>query len=90
MKFVAVKCSHSVAMQRIIWAKLAAYSELCSADQSEIRALIADIAETAEEGRALFDILIRGKAPETVSRRTAVELRRLYEMRREYYDRAER
>lgn len=59
MKFVAVKCDRSVAIQRIIWARLAAYEELDKAAQSEIRALIADIADTSEEGRALFDVLVR-------------------------------
>lgn len=88
MKFVAVKCDRSVAIQRIIWARLAAYEELDKAAQSEIRALIADIADTSEEGRALFDVLVRGRTPETVSTRTAVELRRLYAMRREFYERA--
>lgn len=35
-------------------------------------------------GRALYDVIVRGKDPKRVSERTGVELLRIYKMRRDF------
>lgn len=75
--------------QRYIWAALEIWPKLSDTRRAGFRALIGEIADTPEEGRALFELLTKDAAPERVSIRTGVGLGRLYDMKREFYDRAE-
>jgi len=73
--------------QRYIWSMLEIWKKLPEPRREEVRGLIGSIAATAPEGRALFDVLVRGRPPQVVSAGTGVTLSRVYEMRREFYDR---
>lgn len=75
--------------QRVVWAILEAYKHLPEEGRSEIRSLTADIGRTVPEKKALFDMLTKGTAPEVVSSRTGIQRWRLYEMRTEFYERAQ-
>ena len=79
-------CARSTGEQRYIWAALAIWRRLPEARREEIRGLIARIADTPAEGRALYDVLVRGAAPQAVCARTGVQLARVYAMRREFYN----
>ena len=73
--------------QRYIWSTLEIWKKLPEKRREELRELIGSIADTAPEGRALYDVLVRGKPPQAVSAGTGVTLARIYGMRREFYDR---
>ena len=79
-------CIRSEGEQRYIWAALAIWKRLPEVRREEIRGLIGRIADSPAEGRALYDILVRGSSPQAVSTRTGIQLNRLYDMRREFYD----
>ena len=42
--------------------------------------------EFLREGRALYDVLVRRRSPQSVNCRTGVSVPRLYELRRRFYD----
>ena len=89
MKYQRIReCGRSDPEQRYIWARLAVFSRLPAERQEEIRALIGELTDSPEEGRALFSVLVRGKVPQIVSQRTGVSTGRLYELRRLFYERA--
>ena len=48
-----------------------------------------ELAAAGAEGRALYDVAVRGYAPAAASRRTGVSLARIYELRRAFYERCE-
>lgn len=73
--------------QRYIWSTLEIWKRLPEPRRQELRGLIGEIADTAPEGRALYDVLVRARTPQAVSAVTGVSLQRIYEMRREFYDR---
>ena len=75
--------------QRYIWAALEIWNRLPEQRRAGFRALIVEIADTTEEGRALFEILTKDKKPAAVSGKKQVPVNRLYDMKREFYDRAE-
>ena len=88
MVFKTVKgCRRSGAEQRYIWALLEIWNALPAVRREEIRALIGQLAETSAEGRALFDVVVRHISPRAVNSRTGVSMPRLYELRRQFYDR---
>lgn len=88
MKFTAISsCRRSVREQKLIYACLEAYKIMPEDKQSEVKALIGDIAENAPEGRALFGVLVNKITPETAGTRTGVSVRRIYAMRSEFYER---
>ena len=80
-------CTRSEGEQRYIWAALAIWKRLPEHRREEMRGLIGQIAETPVEGRALYDVLVRGISPQAVCSRTGVQLNRLYAMRRAFYER---
>lgn len=80
-------CRRRAPEQRFIQASLGVFAQLPEERRQEIRELIGEIARTPGEGRALFTLLIRNVAPQTLSETTGVPVRRLYRMRREFYDR---
>lgn len=75
--------------QRYIWAAMEVWPKLSEERRTGYRALIGEIANTPEEGRALFEVLVRDKTPEMMSMKTAVPVGRIYDMKRAFYDRAE-
>lgn len=79
-------CTRSEGEQRYIWAALAIWRRLPEARREEVRGLIGQIARTPVEGRALYDVLVRGISPQAVCARTGVQLNRLYDMRRTFYN----
>ena len=83
------KCRRSVKEQLYIRASLDIWPKLPETRREGFRALIDSVAKTPEESRALFDVLVKDRAPEAVSRKTAVPIGRIYDMKREFYDRAE-
>ena len=88
MKFKALKgCRRSPEEQRLIWSTLGAWRTLSPARQEEIRELIAALARSPLEGRALYDVLVRGAAPQAVNFQLGISVGRIYEMRRAFYDR---
>ncbi len=82
-------CRRSVEEQRYIWAALQVFGRLPPPRREKIRALIGRVARTPTEGRALYDVTVRGLTPQSVSRRTGLPLLRLYELRRAFYDQFE-
>ena len=82
-------CRRSAEEQRYIWATLQIWQRLPYARRESIRSLIARVAQTPEEGRALYDVMVRAAAPSSVSRRTKVPLQRIYALRRDFYERFE-
>ena len=82
-------CHRTAAEQRYIWATLRIWQRLPPARREAIRSLIGRIARTPAEGRALYDVAVRASPPTTVSGRTGVPILRIYELRREFYERFE-
>ena len=87
MVFRALKgCRRSGAEQRYIYSVLELWNMLPEAKREEIRCLIGRLAATPVEGRALYDVLVRRRSPQSVNFRTGVSVPRLYELRRRFYD----
>ncbi len=82
-------CRRTPEEQRYIWATMRIWQRLPAPRREQIRGLSGRIARTPEEGRALYDVAVRARPPQTVSSRTGVPILRLYELRREFYDRFE-
>lgn len=79
-------CRRSGAEQRYIFSLLEIWSALDEPKREEIRALIGALSATPLEGRALYDVLVRQRSPQSVNFRTGVSVQRLYELRRRFYD----
>jgi len=89
-KFRPMKsCKRGVKEQRYIWAALEIWNKLPDKRRADFRALIGEIADSPEESRALFELLTKEKSPESISGKTMVPVGRLYEMKRDFYDRAQ-
>ena len=87
MKFKAMKgCRRLAREQRYIWALLGAWGSLSLDRRAELRLLISAVAESEAEERALFDVAVRQKPPESVAARTGVTARRIYAMRCRFYE----
>ena len=82
-------CHRTTEEQRYIWATMQVWQRLPPARREEIRGLIGRVARTPAEGRALYDVTVRFRSPNAVSTRTGVPLLRVYELRREFYERFE-
>ena len=80
-------CGRSVKEQRYIWAQMQIWDRLPMERKNAVRALIGRIARTPEEGRSLFDVAVRGLTPQIASMRSGVTLMRVYDLRREFYER---
>ena len=80
-------CRRPVREQKLIFAALEAYGSMPPHKKSEVRSLIGDIAADGNEGKALFDVLVKGISPETAGARHFVTAKRIYQMRTEFYDR---
>ena len=80
-------CKRSVKEQRYIWAALEIWNKLPEKRRAELRELIGNIADSAAESRALFEVLVKEKTPEEVSGKMLVPVGRVYDMKREFYDR---
>ena len=80
-------CKRSVKEQRYIWAALEIWNKLPDKRRADFRALIGEIADSPEESRALFEVLVKEKTPEEVSGKMLVPVGRVYDMKREFYDR---
>ncbi len=90
MIFRSIKgCGRSTGEQRCIWAAMQVWRRLPEERRERVRALIGRIAVNGAEGRALYDVAVRGYAPAAASRRTGVSLARVYELRRAFYERCE-
>ena len=90
MEFKSIKdCRRPADEQRYIWATLRIWHRLPSVRRERIRALIGRIADTPEEGRALFDVTVRGALPSAVCARTGLPLQRVCRMRKEFYEKFE-
>ena len=63
------------------------WNTLPEARREKIRALIGKLSATPVEGRALYDVLVRGAAPQAVNFQLGISVGRIYEMRRAFYDR---
>lgn len=88
MHFRTLKgCRRSPAEQRFVWAALEVWNKLPADRREAVRQLIGELAETPLEGRALYDVLVRGCTPQAVCARTGVQLGRLYKLRCAFYDR---
>lgn len=87
MVFRALKgCRRTGAEQRYIFSVLEIWNTLPEARREEIRTLIGKLSATPVEGRALYDVLVRRRSPQSVNFRTGVSVPRLYELRRQFYD----
>ena len=82
-------CRRSVKEQRYIWAALEIWNKLPEKRRANFRELIGDIAVSPEESRALFEVLTKERSAESICEKMMVPIGRLYEMKREFYDRAE-
>lgn len=79
-------CRRTAAEQRYIFSVLELWHTLPEPRREEIRGLIGALAATPAEGRALYDVLVRARSPQSVNCRTGVSVQRLYELRRRFYD----
>ena len=84
-----IRCRRSAEEQRYIWATLRLWRRLPRERREKIMALIGRVARTQEEGRALYDLTVRDRTPAAVSERTGLTIKRLAELRREFYERFE-
>ena len=83
---VMARCRRTPAEQQYIWAAMRVWNKLPPQRREEVRALIGRIARTPEEGRTLYDMVVRDATPQSVYLRIGVPLRRVYELRREFYE----
>lgn len=68
MGYRSLSCGRPAAEQRYILAMLRVFAQLPPERREAVRALIACLAETPEEGRALFGVLVQQKTLEAGSR----------------------
>lgn len=87
MERVYQRCRRTPSEQQYIRASMRIFTKLPAERQEAARQLIAELADTPEEGRALYDVLVRGFAPSRVSERTGITVHRLYRLREGFYDR---
>ena len=85
MYFFPSGCRRSVKEQKYVHALLEAWSALPQERRMELRGLVYVVAVDDTEARALWESL-RGRSPEAVARRTAVPVKRIYDLRCRYYE----
>ena len=84
---ILARCKREAAVQRYVRASMKIYAKLPESRRIAIRELVADIAKTPAEGRALWDAAIRGISSTIVSSRTGVSVARVLALEAEFYDR---
>ena len=67
MGYRSLSCGRPAAEQRYILAMLRVFAQLPPERREAVRALIACLAETPEEGRALFGVLVQQKTLEAAA-----------------------
>ena len=87
MKFRAMKCSRSEAEQAYIWALLENWPKLPKARRQELLRLIDTLAADEPEKKALYEALRGRMTAEAISRYTYVPIKRIYQLKREFYER---
>ena len=80
-------CRRPAAEQRYLRAMLGIFAALPPERKEAVRREIARLAATPEEGRGLYDVLVRGKPLSPAAAATGVPLRRLSRLRREFFER---
>lgn len=71
---------------RYILAMLRVFAQLPPERREAVRALIACLAETPEEGRALFGVLVQQKTLEAAARAAGVSPRKLSRLRKKFLE----
>jgi len=87
MRFQVIRdCRRTEAEQRYIFSTLEIFPRLGESRRQEIRALIERLTEGPTEARALFALLVRGEVLHKIGESTGISYRRLYRLRREFYE----
>ena len=81
MGYRSLSCGRPAAEQRYILAMLRVFAQLPPERREAVRALIACLAETPEEGRALFGVLVQQKTLEAAAGAAGVSPRKLSRLR---------
>ena len=71
---------------RYVEALLGVFAALPQERRDAVRGEIGRLACSPAEGRALFDVLVRGKTLTAACAATGVSMRRLSQLRREFYE----
>ena len=83
---ILVSCGRPAAEQRYILAMLRVFAQLPPERREAVRALIACLAETPEEGRALFGVLVQQKTLEAAAGAAGVSPRKLSRLRKKFLE----
>ena len=78
-------CSRTAAEIRYIQASLELFAQLPPERREAVRATIARVAATPEEGMALFRLVVQKKALSAVAEATGLSLRRLARLRLDFF-----
>ena len=79
-------CGRTAAEIRYIQASLELFAQLPPERREAVRALIACLAETPEEGRALFGVLVQQKTLEAAAGAAGVSPRKLSRLRKKFLE----
>lgn len=82
MGYRSLSCGRPAAEQRYILAMLRVFAQLPPERREAVRALITCLAETPEEGRALFGVLVQQKTLEAAG----VSPRKLSRLRKKFLE----
>lgn len=86
MGYRSLSCGRPSAEQRYILAMLRVFAQLPPERREAVRALIACLAETPEEGRALFGVLVQQKTLEAAAGAAGVSPRKLSRLRKRFLE----
>lgn len=86
MGYRSLPCGRPAAEQRYILAMLCVFAQLPPERREAVRAQIARLAETPEEGRALFGVLVQQKTLAAASEATGISFRRLSRLRKSFLE----
>ena len=81
-----LSCGRPAAEQRYILAMLRVFAQLPPERREAVRARIACLAETPEEGRALFGVLVQQKTLEAAAGAAGVSPRKLSRLRKKFLE----
>lgn len=79
-------CSRTAAEIRYIQASLEVFAQLPPERREAVRATIARVAATPEEGMALFRLVVQRKTLSAVAEATGLSLRRLGRLRLDFFE----
>lgn len=85
-RFYPIRCSRSVAEQRLIRAKLDLWKTMPEAERNGIQAMISQIAQGSVERSALEAVLLRNVSPRTAAERYRLDKGRVYDMQRQFFE----